>query len=204
MTVATPVLNLETLNQYEKGTADYGTAVLHAQMLYIQNIVRWALESHVQGLLNGKHDQGRGCDINRIGMTVREYIKFDEKESYELLMEDWNEEMTTATFLTLEVIKYMQKTGEVSYDDGKLFPNWEIEQEDQDGKVVLDGIEYPIVAELAPGEIMRYGQMPESFAVDYPNGNFNMIQATGRHLMEGQVDVVQQEMDGKTFYMYSA
>ena len=205
MTVTTiPTLDLDFLENFEEGTEEYGNAVLATQMRYVRQIIHWALECHVQGLLKGKHNQGRGCDINRVALMIEEVMKNEEPATYEMLMTDYNEEMTVLQFMTIEVVKFMQKEGEVTYDDGNLFPNWEIELEEEDATVTLDGINYPLVTEMAPGDIIHFTENPQLFFTEYPTGKFDMVRTTAQHLIDGKVTVVQHEMKGKQLYMYAA
>ena len=47
MTATLPTLNWDLLKDVEEGTEQYGKAIFHINMVFIQHSIRWALERHV-------------------------------------------------------------------------------------------------------------------------------------------------------------
>ena len=195
----------EDLLTAEHGTEEFGKQVMMMNLTWVEDAIVYCINQHVNGLRHGKHDLGEGVEVARLAKHVRVMAGLVDENLAEMMETETDEETgeTMSDWFVTKTLEFMVEREEIEIKDGKAFAGWEVPEE-EDESTFIDGVRYPNVTVMSPKEIIAFANNQKLFQVQYPNGNYNMIRATSRHLMERQIDVTQQEINGKMFYMYSS
>ena len=193
-----PDFNYETLKGIEVGTEEYGQATVKMQIDYMIKAIVWGLECHVIGQSEGKIPPDKGCEQRLLEITVIQMAEYKDKRMYELMLNKTKDDKLIADEMFGLALRHLVDKGAVVYnsEDGTIMPTWcdkdNPPHQDPEDDVELqtrtiDSVQYPLAATFSPTQMLFFTENQDAFNLMYPNGRYESVRDTGRHLREGLV-----------------